>query len=62
MFQCVKYAALREAELKSDSKNGSTRVVLVISKKLPAHLKEVKNLLGIEVIDGLIVPQNATPV
>jgi hypothetical protein len=59
LFQCVKYAALREAELKSDSKHGSARVVLVLSRKLPSHLIEAKNLLGIEVIDEVAVPENS---
>lgn len=58
LFQCVKYSALREAELKSKSKNGSTRVVLVLSGRLPAHLKGIRNLLGVEVIDGVLVREN----
>jgi hypothetical protein len=62
LFQCVKYSALREAELKSDSKKGSTRVVLVLSGKLPLHLKQTKNLLGVEVVEGVIVPDNVAPV
>ena len=61
MFQCVKYAALRGAELKSESKTGSTRVILVLSKTLPAELQGIKNLLGVEVMDGIVVPQDFNP-
>lgn len=58
MFQCVKYAALREAELKYESRGGSTRVVLVLSGKLPSHLTQIKNLLGVEVVEGVTVPES----
>jgi hypothetical protein len=61
MFQCVKYAALRGAELKSESKTGGTRVILVLSKTLPAELQGIKNLLGVEVMDGIVVPQDFNP-
>jgi hypothetical protein len=56
IFQTVKYVALREAELKSDYKKGSTEVILVVSRRLPAHLKELKNILGVNIIDGIVVP------
>jgi hypothetical protein len=54
LFQCVKYSALREAELRSDSRNEDTRVILVLSNRLPHRLKQIKNLLGVEVIEGVI--------
>ena len=56
LFQTVKYAALREAELKSKSQKGRTAAILVLSRKLPAHLKELKHLLGVTVVDGIPTP------
>ena len=56
MFQAVKYAALREAELKSKSQKGKTDVILVTSRKLTPDLKKLKNLLGVSVIDGVLAP------
>jgi|SRR5580692_2000859 hypothetical protein len=57
LFQTVKYAALRKAELKSKSQKGKTSVILVLSRKLPVDLKEVKNLLGVTVVDGVVAPE-----
>ncbi|MGC2467108.1 MAG: hypothetical protein WA517_18085 [Candidatus Acidiferrum sp.] len=57
LFQTVKYVALREAELKARSKQGKIDVILVLSRKLPPHLKEMKNLLGVTVVDGVVVPE-----
>jgi hypothetical protein len=56
LFQAVKYAALREAELRSESQKGKTAVILVLSRILPTKLKEVKNLLGVTVVDGVLAP------
>ena len=57
LFQTVKYIALREAELKSKCEKGQTNVMLVLSRKLPANLVELKNLLGVHVVDGIIMPK-----
>ena len=57
LFQTVKYAALREAELRAKSQKGKTDVILVLSRKLPAKLKELKNLLGVTVVDGILAPE-----
>lgn len=57
MFQAVKYSALREAVLKSKSKKGKTDIILVTSQKLTARLKELKNRLGVTVIDGILGPE-----
>jgi hypothetical protein len=57
MFQTVKYSALREAVLKSKSKKGKTDIILVTSGKLTSNLKELKNLLGVNVIDGILAPK-----
>lgn len=56
LFQCVKYVALLEANLKSDLKKGSIRVVLVSTRKLSAPVRELKSILGVEVLDGITVP------
>jgi hypothetical protein len=53
----VKYAALREAELKAKTQKGKTDLILVLSRKLPAKLKEIKNLLGVTVVDGVLAPE-----
>jgi hypothetical protein len=57
LFQTVKYAALREAELKAKTQKGKTDLILVLSRKLPAKLKEIKNLLGVTVVDGVLAPE-----
>jgi hypothetical protein len=33
----------------------------VLSKTLPAELQGIKNLLGVEVMDGIVVPQDFNP-
>jgi hypothetical protein len=58
LFQCVKYSALREAELKSDSKKERTDVILVLSGGLSPRLKKIKNLLGVKVVEGVVVASN----
>ena len=57
LFQVVKYAALREAELKVDPLQGKNEVILVMSAKLSDELKKVKNLLGVTVLDGIVAPE-----
>jgi hypothetical protein len=56
LFQCVKYSALREAELRSDAKKENIEVILVLSGRLTPQLKQIRNLLGVEVMEGVIVP------
>lgn len=55
LFQCVKYSALRKAELRSESKKENTEVILVLSGSLPQRLKKIKNLLGVSVVEGVVV-------
>jgi hypothetical protein len=57
LFQAVKYAALREAELKIDPWQGKNEVLLVMSAKLSDELKKVKNLLGVTVLDQIVAPE-----
>jgi hypothetical protein len=56
IFQCVKYQAILDAVLLSESKEIDARALLVIEDKLPASLQPLCNLLGVDVIDG-IAPQ-----
>jgi len=53
IFQCVKYQAILDAVLLSESKALDARVLLVIENKLPASLQPLCNLLGVDVIDGI---------
>jgi hypothetical protein len=53
IFQCVKYQAILDAVLLSESKALDARVLLVIEDKLPASLQPLCNLLGVDVIDGI---------
>jgi hypothetical protein len=49
----VKYQAILDAVLLSESKTLDARVLLVIEDKLPASLQPLCNLLGVDVVDGV---------
>jgi len=51
LYQCVKYQAVAEAYQIEKGFQPSCRVILVIENKFPVELIELKNLLGIEVIE-----------
>jgi hypothetical protein len=51
LYQCVKYRAVAEAFQSEKGLQPSCRVVLVLEKEFPVELIELKNLLGIEVIE-----------
>ena len=53
LFQCVKYKHLIEAEQTVNDEFPNSRVILALQGQLPDELTLVKNLLGIEVMDGL---------
>ncbi len=53
IFQCVKYQAVLDAVLLSESKEQDANAILVLESKLPRHLLPLCNLLGVEVIDGV---------
>lgn len=53
IFQCVKYQAVLDAVLLSESKNQDAHAMLALEAMLPARLRPLCNLLGVEVIDGL---------
>jgi hypothetical protein len=57
LFQAVKYAALREAELKLEPSKGKNEVILVMSAKLSDKLTRVKNTLGVTVIEEIVAPE-----
>jgi hypothetical protein len=59
LYQCVKYRALLEA-MKSDSHYAvpdKFRVVLLLETKLPQQYRSTAKALGVEVIEGIAVPQ-----
>lgn len=53
LFQCVKYRAVMEAVLLTESRPQNARVLLVLESKLPHSLIPLRNVLGVEVIDGI---------
>lgn len=53
IFQCVKYRAVLDAVLLSESKVKDANAILVLESKLPTHLLALCNLLSVEVIDGV---------
>lgn len=53
IFQCVKYTALLEAEQAIRGDEPNARTVLVLESHLPARLISMKNILGVEVIEGV---------
>ncbi|MGL5602328.1 MAG: hypothetical protein ACRDD5_15750 [Silvania sp.] len=53
LFQCVKYRAIMEAVMLTESRPQSARALLVLESKLPASLIPIKNLLGIEVVEDI---------
>ena len=46
--------AVMEAVAKSEEKKQDTRVVLLLEGKLPDKLVSLKNMLGVEVVDGVL--------
>jgi len=53
LFQCVKYRAVIEAYQAVMTLPQSARTVLVLEHSLPTELVSLKNILGIEVIEGV---------
>lgn len=53
IYQCVKYAAVMRAVRASEQKERNVRVVLVLEGALPSDLVDLKNVLGIEVIENV---------
>lgn len=57
LFQCIKYRAVVEAVQVATARPQSARAVLVLEGKLPQSLVVLRNLLGVEVVEG-VVPKN----
>ena len=53
LFQCVKYLAVMEAQAQAEGAERDVRAVLVLGCALPARLKPLKNMLGIEVVESI---------
>ena len=53
LFQCVKYKYLIEAEQIVNGKKPNSRIILALENPFPPDLISIKNILGIEVIDGI---------
>lgn len=51
LFQCVKYRAVQEAVLLSESKPQNARALLVLEGHLPSSLIPLRNMLSVEVIE-----------
>ncbi len=53
LYQCVKYQAVAEAFQCEKGLYPSCRVVLAVENTFPSELIEIKNILGVEVIDRI---------
>ncbi|TKA88880.1 hypothetical protein FAZ79_08365 [Guyparkeria sp. SB14A] len=58
LFQCVKYRAVMEAVLLTESRPQNALALLVLESKLPQSLIPLRNMLGVEVVEG-VSPKNA---
>ena len=57
LFQCVKYTAVLKGMAAVDGHtDADVRALLVLQSELPAKLIALRNLLGVEVIDGVHIP------
>lgn len=57
LFQCVKYRAVMEAVLLTESRPQNARALLVLESKFPQSLIPLRNMLGVEVVES-ISPKN----
>jgi len=57
LFQCVKYRAVMEAVLLTKSRPQNARALLVLESKIPQSLIPLRNMLGVEVVEG-VFPNN----
>jgi len=53
LFQCVKYRAVMEAVLLSKARPQNARALLVLESSFPQSLVPLRNILGVDVIDGV---------
>lgn len=57
LFQCIKYRAIVEAVQIATERPQNARAVLVLEGRLPQPLVALRNLLGVEVVEG-VEPKN----
>jgi hypothetical protein len=57
LFQCIKYRAVMEAVLLTEARPQNARALLVLESMLPQSLIPLRNMLGVEVVEG-ISPKN----
>lgn len=53
LFQCVKYLAVMEAVQISEDRPQNARALLVLESTFPQSLVPLRNILGVEVIEGV---------
>lgn len=53
LYQCIKYKAVTEAMLKDHNEDARVRSVLVLGFRLPKRLRDTRDKLGVEVIEGV---------
>lgn len=54
IFQCVKYAAVLNAMSVASQTGNGARAVLVLQGNLPSQLRELRVMLGVEVVEGVV--------
>lgn len=57
LFQCIKYRAVMEAVLVSQAQPQNARAILVLESDFPQSLISLRNILGVEVVEG-VTPKN----
>jgi hypothetical protein len=57
LFQCIKYRAVMEAVLLTESRPQNARALLVLESKFPQSLIPLRNMLGVEVFES-VSPKN----
>lgn len=53
LFQCIKYRAIMEAVLLTESRPQNARALLVLESKFPHSLIPLRNMLGVEVVESV---------
>jgi len=56
LYQCIKYQAVLEAVQGATGQAKNVRSLLVLAGTLPRALVPLKNVLGVEVIEGVVTP------
>lgn len=56
LFQCLKYRAVMQAQIYALGERSEVRAVLVLAVHLPNELRALRNLLGVDVIENVTIP------